>query len=81
MENAVGRELILSCSKKLLFQEIESDAVKVSNALLSNAQPDEAPEPGLSMSLDKTMAKHIQQVLAIAKGKVEGQMELPNGKK
>ena len=72
LENQVERELIISRGNELLFQEIAMNTAKGSNALLHREHYDKTPKPGISMGLDKAMAKHIQQALTIARGKVEG---------
>lgn len=70
LENAVERALILSQGELLTFSEINPS--KINQDHLHDTLHKMVPSPEELMSLDKSMARHIQKALVISKGKVEG---------
>lgn len=65
LEHAVERALILGQGQSLDFAEYKTPKARLVPA-------SDAPEPDLTMTLDMVMARHITQVLARTKGRVEG---------
>jgi transcriptional regulator with GAF, ATPase, and Fis domain len=69
LENAVERALILSRGAPLAFMDIHSHAERVP---IPPAERSEKESPGL-LGLDVVTALHIQKVLDLCKGRIEGE--------
>ncbi len=71
LENAVERSLILNKDGVLTFDEIKLS--NINQSIPFQTQSNKTPMiNGESMSLDRTMARHIRRALSISNGKVEG---------